>query len=237
MKIHSILFLFLLVMPAASWGQYSSGNKLSLTIYGNIFQKNQEIQFLNLTNGQISDKQESVQGLQFGDFSPALFILHSNQHFSEIELSFLRFNQEDVVRVTELSGPFPGTTQAFSLGVRYAINFNSLVGQKSVVQPHFGLSVLPYMHRVNTNPENKALYKTTQTNLGVLGQFISRLIIQLSDFIYLDLNLPISILEAKQQTMRLQDGGQNLPDIKESKTDLRWLPKKTHLRIGVGVAF
>lgn len=237
MKIHSILSLFLLVMPVISWGQNVPGNSLSLTIYGNIFQENQEIQLLNLTNSQISDKQEPVQGLQFGDFSPALFILHSNQHFSEIELAFLRFNKENVVRVTELSGPFPGTTQNFSLGLRYAINFNSLAGQESVVQPYFGFSVLPYMHRVNTNPENKALYKTTQTDLGVLGQFISRLIIQVSDLIYLDLNVPISLLEAKQQTIQLQGGGQSLPDIKERKTDLRWLPKKTHLRIGLGIAF
>jgi hypothetical protein len=93
------------------------------------------------------------------------------------------------------------------------------------------------VHTIKTSPEIKALYSTTQTNWGVLGQFISRLTIRLSDYTYLDFNAPISILDARQQTIRLRDGGQNLPDIKESKTQLRLLPKKVHLRVGVGVVF
>ena len=197
----------------------------------------QEREFFNLTNGQIPGKREVIRNLQFGHFSPALSIFHANKHLSEIELAFLRFDKEDVVWVTELSGPFPGTTRTFSLGVRYAFNFNLQKGRKSPIQPHFGLSVLPYVHTIQTNPEIKALYTTTQTDLGVLGQFISRLIIRFSDFIYLDLNAPVSILDARQQTMRLQGGGQNLPDIKESKIQLRWLPRKVHLRVGVGVVF
>ena len=63
------------------------------------------------------------------------------------------------------------------------------------------------------------------------------LIIRFSDFVYLDLNAPVSILDLRQQTVHLRDGGQYLPDIKESRTDLRWLPKRVHLRVGVGVVF
>lgn len=237
MKSRKLLFLFLLFTPIVSRGQYSDGNSPALTVYANILQEDRETEFLNLTNGRIPDKREAVKSFRFGHFSPALSIFHSNKYLSEIELAFLRFDKEDVVHVTELSGPFPGTTQAFSLGVRYAFNFNLQAGRKSLVQPHFGLSVLPYVHTIKINPEIKALYTTTQTDLGVLGQFISRLIIRLSDFIYLDLNAPISVLDARRRTMRLQDGGQNLPDIKESKTHLRLLPKKVHLRVGVGVVF
>lgn len=233
MKIQQFLFLLLLAAPVAGRGQYSTG----LTVYAHIMQEDREREFFNLTNGQIMDKREAIRRLQVGHFSPALSIFHSNQHLSEIELAFLRFDKEDVVRVTELSGPFPGTTRTFSLGVRYAYNFNLQRGRKSPIQPHFGLSVLPYVHTIQTNPEIKALYTSTQTDLGVLGQIISRLIIRLSDYIYLDLNAPVSILDARQQTMRLRGGGQNLPDIKESKTQLRWLPRKVHLRAGVGVAF
>jgi hypothetical protein len=237
MKIQQLLFLLLFITPVAGWSQYSSGNSLGLTVYANILQEDRETAFFNLTNGQIPDHQEAVRSLRFGHFSPALSIFHSNHHLSEIELAFLSFDQEDVMRVTELSGPFPGTTRTFSLGLRYAFNFNLLAGQKAVVQPHFGLSVLPYVHTRKSTPDIKALYTTSQTDLGVLGQFISRLIIRLSDFVYLDLNAPVTILDAKQQTMQLQDGGQYLPDIKKSRTELRWLPKKVHLRVGVGVVF
>lgn len=235
MKFYSLLFL--LFTPLAGWCQYSSGNSLALTVYANIMQEDRETEFFNLTNGQIPDKRESVQSFRFGHFTPALSIFHANKHLSEIEIAFLRFDKEDEVWVTELSGPFPGTTHTFSLGFRYAFNLNLLAGQRSAIQPHFGLSVLPYVHTIKTSPEIKALYATTQTDLGVLGQVISRLIIRLSDFVYLDFNAPINILDARQQTMQLRDGGQYLPDIKESKTDIRWFPKKVHLRLGVGVVF
>lgn len=237
-KIQNIL-LFLVCLPLIGWGQYGVGNSPALTVYVNMVQEDGEKAFFNLTNGQVPDKTEKVQGLQFGYFSPALSIFHANKHLSEIELAFLRFEKEDGVRVTELSGPFPGTTRTFSLGLRYAFNFNllALTGQKSVVQPHFGLAVLPYVHSMQSTPEVKALYTTTQTDLGVIGQLISRLIIRFSDFVHLDLNAPVSILDFRQQKMHLRDGGQYLPDIKESRTDLRWLPKRVHLRVGVGVVF
>lgn len=237
MNIKKHLFLILLVVPVVSRGQYSSGNSLALTVYANIYQEDRETEFFNLTNGQIPKERESMQSFRFGHFSPALSIFHTNAHFSEIELAFLRYDKEDGVLVTELSGPFPGTTRNFSLGIRYAFNFNVLADSKNMFQPHFGFAVLPYVHTIKTSPEIKALYKTTQTEWGILCQFISRFIIRLSDFSYLDLNVPVNLLKARQQIVKFQDGGHKLPDIKEHRTDLSWLPKKVHLRLGVGVVF
>ncbi len=237
MSIQRHLFIIMLFAPLASWGQYSTGNSLVITVYANIHQEDRETEFFNLTNGQIPEERESMQSFRLGHFSPALSIFHADKHLSEIELAFLRYDKEDGVLVTELSGPFPGTTRTFALGIRYAFNFNVLASQKNVVQPHFGLAVLPYVHTVKTSPEIKALYTTTRSDLGLLGQFIARLIIRFSDFVYLDVNAPVSLIEVRQQIVRFQDGGHKLPDIKESKTNLSWLPGKAHLRLGVGVMF
>lgn len=235
MNTQPLVWLILWIIPISGWSQYATGNSPALTVYANVFQEDQERAFFNLVNGQIPDKREAVQRLQFGHFSPALSIFHANKHLSEIELAFLRFDKVNTVQITELSGPFPGTTHTFSLGLRYAFNFNLLAGQRAVVRPHIGLSVLPYIHTLKTKPEIKALYQTTQTDLGVLGQLIPRLIVELSDYIYLDLNAPVSIVDVRQQSRRLRDGGQNLPDIRDSRSDLRWLPKTIHLRLGIGV--
>jgi hypothetical protein len=233
-----ILLLWLICSPLISWGQYySNSSSVSLNIYANIFAENSETELLNLNTSQKTESTESSQHLRIGRFSPALSFFHPNGHFSEIELSFLNFDKEDHVRIAGLSNPYPGTTQSFSLGIRYAFNFNLMAGQNSAVQPHIGLSALPFVETNNQRPKINSFYSTFQTDLGLLGQVIPRLVFELTDYLILDINAPVTIMDARRHSIRLQGGGRNLPGIAEGEDELRWLPSAIHLRLGLGVVF
>lgn len=227
----------LLMVPLWIWGQSVSNNSYALKVYSNFLVEDQETETFDVIKGQMIEHTQTSRTVRLGRFSPALSIYHRNGHFSEIEISFLTVEKENRVRIAGLSAPFDGATRSFSLGLRYAFNANLLFGQQAAVQPHLGLAVLPFVKTFEKAPERNTLYTVTETDLGVLGQVIPRLIFQLSDYLLIDLNAPITVMDVRSRSLRLQKDGAYSYARKESLSAFRWLPPLVHVRLGLGVMF
>lgn len=237
MNVNLIQLSFWLLIPFTAAGQTSNAHSLALGIFTNLYQKTEETEFINLTNGRPAERTEQEHYFRIGPFTPALYLYHRREHFSEIELAFFQFEREEGVYVTDLSGPFPGSTQHFHFGVRYGYNFNLARELQATVQPYIGLALLPSVREERIRPETASLYATRKTDLGLLGQLVPRLVIQITDYVIADINAPISLLSASRQQMRLESGNRYLPVVERSRNAIRWLPYGVHIRLGLGVVF
>ena len=231
-----LLLIICMLFPFALSAQYQSGSGIALAVYAHIVQEKQGMEVVDLISGQLSESGQSGRLLQIGQFSPAILLLHRNDHFSEVELAYFSFRHKDEVRIATISGPFPGRTGQFSAGFRYAYNFNLLSGNTAVVAPHLGLGILPFFQSEVSKPAIRSLYTTVQQQWRISAQVIPRLMVQLTDYLLLDLNVPITFYEGRHQQLKLQNGG-NLPNLRNSQLTGRWLPERIHLRLGLAVEF
>jgi hypothetical protein len=231
------LLFWAILLPILGRSQSTPPGSLGLKIYTNIIIENTESDFQDIVSGNELEKVSTVSVFEFGQFTPAFSIYHYNGHFSEIELASLFVRREDRVFIGELSGPFPGKTSAFSLGIRYGFNLNLSFDQESPVRPIIGLSAIPFLETSSSDPDNNAFYNVKQTSVGLMGQIVPRLMFHLTDFLVLDINVPVTAIEIRNQSLRLEGGSTQVGVQKESQTDVREFPDRVHIRIGAGVLF
>ncbi|MCB0565213.1 MAG: hypothetical protein KDD01_12630 [Phaeodactylibacter sp.] len=235
--IRSPFLLYTLFLPLWSFAQHTASGDLNLKVYANIILEQRESEHLNLVKDTSLDATNAVSVLEFGAFTPALALYHDGGHFSEIEMAALQRKRLDHVRIGALTGPFPGKTSTFSLALRYGYHFSMLGRQGGAVRPYFGLSATPFLEINRTVPENKVLYDTRETTIGLLGQTCSRLNFFLTDYLVLDLNVLITLVELTNRSLKLESSAVNYPPDKASNSQVRWLPNRTQIRLGVGVLF
>lgn len=208
-----------------------------MKVYANIILEQRESAFVNLVKDSSHESLDAISGIELGLFSPALALYHDGGHFSEIEIAALQARRLDYVRIGAITGPFPGRTSTFSLALRYGYHFSTLGRQKGAVRPYFGLAATPFVQINRMVPENKVLYDTQETTVGLLGQTCSRLNFLLTDYLVLDFNLLITVVELTNRSLKLESSAvTNAPD-KESNSQVRWLPHRTQARVGLGVLF
>ena len=233
----SPFLLYTLFLPLWSFAQRTAPGDLNIKVYANLILEQRESEILNLVKNTSQEGLNPVSETEFGLFSPALALYHDGGHFSEIEIAALQARQLDHVRIGALTGPFPGKTSSFSLALRYGYHFSLLGRQDGVVRPYIGLSATPFLEINRTVPENKVLYDTKESAAGLLGQVCPRLNFFLTDYLMLDFNVLITAIELSSHSLKLESSAVNYPPEKESNSQVRWLPNRTQIRLGVGVLF
>lgn len=235
--IRNPFLIYALFLPIWSFTQHTAPGDLSIKVYANIILEQRESEILNLVKGTTQEGLNTVSEVVFGMFSPALALYHEGGHFSEIEIAALRARQLDHVRIGTLAGPFPGKTSSFSLALRYGYHFSLLGRQDGAIRPYIGLSATPFLDINRTAPENKVLYDTRACTAGLLGQVCPRLKFFLTDYFILDFNVLITAVELANHSLKLESSAVKYAPGKESNSQVRWLPNRTQIRLGVGVLF
>lgn len=208
-----------------------------MKVYANIILEQWEIEFINLVKGSSSERLNTVSEVEFDLFSPALALYHDGGHFSEIKIAALQAKRSDGVRIGAVTGPFPGKTSTFSLALRYGYHVSLLGRQNGAIRPYFGLSATPFLKTHHTAPENQVLYDTRASTFGLLGQACHRLNFFLTDYLVLDFNVLVTIVELTSHSLKLESSAVKDSQNIESNSQVRWLPKRTQIRLGVGVLF
>ena len=238
MKMPRTLFLLcILFFPIWSFAQHTASGDLSLKVYANIILEQRESEFINLVKDSSHESLNTVSEAEFGLFSPALALYHDGGHFSEIEIAALQAKRSDYVQIGAITGPFPGKTSTFSLALRYGYHFSLLGRQHGAVRPYIGLSATPFLAVHHTAPENRVLYDTRASTLGLLGQVCPRLNFFLTDYLILDFNVLITAVELTNHSLKLESSTVTNSPGRESNNQVRWLPNRTQIRLGVGLLF
>ena len=229
--------LNIIFIPFLGFSQYTHTGNLSLKVYTGLLIEQLKNETQNLVNGDTQESSNVVSVFQFGQFSTALAIYHGNNHFSEIEIAALESKRQDNVRIGKLTGPFPGKTSSFSLSLRYGYHFSLLENHSNVVQPYIGFSATPFIQTGRSIPESSVLYDSKETTIGLRAQVCPRLIFSLTEFLALDLNVLITSVELTYYRLKLKNSTVNAYPPSDNSTQLRWLPNRTLIRLGLGVFF
>ena len=135
-----------------------------------------------------------------GYFSPAVGFYADNGNYHEIEFSKLIIDRTDITSydLTDSIGQ-PDHTRASSLrtnitvGLRYEYNYIIIKNPDSKFQPSIGFGVNPYYTLYNYKPKVSLSYPVKEHTIGAMVQILPRIIYNISERWFLDLNIPINL--------------------------------------------
>lgn len=162
----------------------------------------------------------------------------AKDNFYEFGLSRLYFNVEDNLKVTNaptyVSIDGGAKTTTFNIGFRYDYNY-ILSKNGSSFLAYFGLSS-SIAYDIETNePKITSSYKrnwsTIRSNFGI----VPRLIWKLNSLVFIDLNIPINIIQVEYTHQRIHNPSLPLEQQKNGELETTLFPKNYEVRLGVGV--
>lgn len=231
-----VLFIFL------QGNSFSQDDKTkTLKLYSNFnFIRTHENQVINLSTNKYSI--ERGQELELGYLSPALMIELGSGNFHEFELSRFRisFSENEIfipndstATITPDDG-FRKTKALFSARYEYVISLKG--NQKaSKFHPYLGLSVSPYFEHFREIPFINTSFPRTINQFGTLFSVVPRLNYSLKGNWFLDLNIPIQMIDVNAIFRKNEDPVLPEENRVTSDVNLNFSPLNVLVRFGVGI--
>jgi hypothetical protein len=175
----------------------------------------------------------------FGHFSPA--INFSGEKYSqEIELSRLTIGKTEEIRImnhpdNDLAIPISGETKtAIDIRIRYEFNY-SLNNAFKRISPQIGIGTQPYFISDKTTPKISSFFPLKRIVAGNSVYFTPRIVIKMNKKLFIDLNMPIGILDAFYISETESDPTLPQAETKSSTFTAKFFRNWFHLRVGIGV--
>ncbi|MCB0603063.1 MAG: hypothetical protein KDC28_17620 [Saprospiraceae bacterium] len=171
-----------------------------------------------------------------GGFIPAFFMASENGSFLEFAITSLRFQKYD--NITLLPGAshiIPGSTSQASFGLRveYAYPFVSANG----IRLYAGAAVNPALSTKSQIPESTYFYDTHTSDFSVALDVVPRIQVDLTDALFIDVNIPVTIINWTQSSIKYESSIVPSAPIKDTGSTTLILPRRVLIRLGVGVRF
>ena len=190
-----------------------------------------------------SDTGIIVENNELQLFRPTLAFQAKNKkgNIHEFELTRLEIGrQKDQESLSYQPGkdPIPlagGKLTSTSIAVRYEYIRTFAKKQNSRFMPSLGFAIMPYYQRAHFTPIMSTFYANITTYVGAKGFLIPRINYSLSKRVYLDLNVPVCVVDAHVAMQRAQDPTLPAARQKSSTTNIDIPSEFFSLRLGVGV--
>lgn len=210
------LLLLLFIGVQAKAQEIGEQRKISLKLYSQI----------------MAEKQGNRQGISL-KFNPAVSLATKNGHFHELELIRFRYNRQQ-------ENLFPGATITnfnSQLGLRYS--FNYCINKEGKLKAFIGVGLNSYRINdkkvyQNKNLKDETAYSAIINNTkGVSLNITPRLIWNISDKWFLDINIPVNTFEYDKATYTGgYDGGMQTNEVKSTT-----FPNQYTVNVGLGFKF
>mgnify|MGYP001107587893 CR=1 FL=1 len=102
-------------------------------------------------------------------------------------------------------------------------------------KPSLAYAIGPYFNQVKSVPLTLVTFHTNSRNLGVHLHLTPRLIYLLNSRFYLDLNMPLNLLQANLHNQIILNPSFSSREQKKWTTELKVLPQAYMLRFGLGI--
>ncbi|MCB0658899.1 MAG: hypothetical protein KDC57_22285 [Saprospiraceae bacterium] len=171
-----------------------------------------------------------------GGFIPAFSLGSANGSFLEFAITNFRFqNSNQIDLLPGASHPVPGSTTNTSFGVRveYAYSLFEANGIRLLA----GAAVNPAVSSKHQIPESSYFYDTRTSNFTVLLDIVPRIQVDLSESLFLDLNVPITLIDWASTSITYDSSIVPSAPIKQSGSTTLVLPQRVVIRLGLGIRF
>ena len=232
------LFFFTLILTSQITFGQENQNSISVKLYSNISYSISECpKIFNRDLGIFTS--EINKEFQIGYFTPSIGFDLKNGNYHEFEISRLLVNRtyNESFNIDDGGGQSGqmvngDVTTNFLIAFRYEYNFIFLKNnEKSKLIPALGFSIDPYFSRESYKTKVSLSYPSTENVLGATASVIPRIIYNLTEIIFLDLNIPIHIIDVNYNTAtNLQRSHTRTPTV-----DFIAFPSKYLIRFGIGL--
>ena len=176
-----------------------------------------------------------------GYFTPAFTLNNEKGNFHEFEISRVKFSSGKYTFFNEDSAgtigkeSFIATENSLHLALRYeyALKLN-LGSESSRLIAYLGFAGSPYFKTVKIKPEVSESFSESQSQLGLVLSVVPHITYSLSPKWYLDLNLPISVVDVAYINFKTSDPVYQLEQRKISTSELSTFPSDFLVRFGIG---
>ena len=167
-------------------------------------------------------------------------------NYQEIELTFLEISSNEFLRTRfdneDLSYPSfyyeagtKVTTTHVSLRYEYIYRLTKAVDRRFDFS--LGAGINPYFFNISENPVISNQFPTHERNMGAFFQVVPRIQFNLSNKLYMDLNVPFCLFYYNHRRLEREDP-QLIDELKiQTFTDNTLLPDVYSVRIGLGFRF
>jgi len=181
------------------------------------------------------------QDIQLGYFSPAFAFAMPNGNFHEFEISNILINNtknetEFIVgnSGTAISGSILKKTQN-KIAVRYEYDFLFFKKKtEAKLRSYLGLSVNPYFSNTQYSSNIPAAFPTSQSSIGALITVIPRLNYNINERWFLDLNIPINIIDLNLVNDKAENPQLTAAQRSITTFNFAQMPSQFLVRFGVG---
>ncbi len=224
--------IYIILILSTTTTIYSQNTK-TLKLYLNFVSETPETEVL-LFDGDEALRTEDQNRTSFGKFSPAITIQLGEKLRSEIELGNLLIQSDKKINLIDNNNRnIEGKTNNFHLTLRYELGYQ-LVSTNGL-EIWGGAFIQPTFQSRKITPESEYLYTTKNSSSGSSIGIVPRLNYSFSDNLYLDVNIPISLLDWRVRKDSYESSIVPSAPIEESKSTSTAIPARFHFRIGLGV--
>lgn len=172
--------------------------------------------------------------------SAAVMIQTKRGNYHELELSQLSFGRtEESTGIKDTNSAYKYRTDyrlyhtAIALRYEYIIMLNKR--KEARFATSIGWSAMPYFERLSVMPYITSFYPMMTMNLGVRSFIVPRLIVNVSERVFLDANLPLCVLDMGTTSQNIQNPTLPAAAQKYSVWNLELMPGYFSARLGLGV--
>jgi hypothetical protein len=231
--VHLILTAMMLCVSVVLSGQGAGGSKyLKVYLVGQYFDQTSET--FNF-DGDLEVGERDSKSFRLG-YRPAFALQHQNGHRSEIELNTLSFRTKDHINLIDQNQrDLEGKTRTFELGLRYEYDYRVYPGDQ--LELFIGAAVLGVFSCESLKPDSDYLYDTRSSRFDLGLAIVPKLIIPLSEFVSLDVNIPVTVVNWSSLSKKYDSSVVPSGESKFSDSYTTTLPGVIELRVGLQVAF
>ena len=185
---------------------------------------------------------EDIRKVDIGYFSPALSISRSNNTFHEIEFSRAMINQTFKYysvwdSISKKATVVNGSKRTVSMvALRYEYMTRLFKKGEGNLKTFFGYSLHPYYLSAQDNPGASTHFPEKHREAGVDVALVPRLTYEISERLYLDLNIPFVIVNGVFISKKIDDPA--LPDKLRTTSYFTFdsfTGDQMHFRLGMGL--
>lgn len=238
-KASSLLMIAFLCSVLTSIGQENPKTKM-VKLYTNfsLTETTSNIGFDTLGRTSVVAKNQDIH---MGYFSPAFAVALPNGNFHEFEISNVLIN--NTKNETEFIVDSNGTTISGSIlrknqnmiAVRYEYDFLFFKKKtEAKLKSYLGLSVNPYFSNTRYSSNITAAFPSSQNSLGALIAVIPRLNYNINERWFLDLNIPINIIDMNVVNNKTENPVLTAEQRSITTINFAQMPSQYLMRFGVG---
>ncbi|RYD55664.1 MAG: hypothetical protein EOP56_15210 [Sphingobacteriales bacterium] len=129
-------------------------------------------------------------------------------------------------------------TRATSIVLKYEYIINMMKKRNSKLAPAIGLGAAPYFYHTRGIPTASSHFPYRNSSFGFSGLLIPRVTYNVTTRLYLDVNIPITILDMDHRSNKFSDPTLPVAQRTSSLTSFNMLPSQPFTaRIGLGIRF